>query len=440
VRRLAERLRPRGALWRNRDFLWFWTAHSISQFGSQITILALPLAAILVLDASTFEVAALGAVSWLPFFVLGLPAGAWIDRLPRLPILIASDWGRAIALGSVPLAYLLDLLTIGQLYVVGLLVGTLTMFFDLSYQSYLPSLVEREELSEGNTKLEISRSGAQVAGPGAAGVLVSALTAPYAILVDAISFVASALSLSRIRREERRPERSPAHRSRLAAEIREGLSFVLRHPLLRPITIFVALSNIFYSILSAIVLVFAVRELDLSARAIGLIFSLASIGALAGALTASRVARRFGIGPGLIGTATLGALALLLIPLAFGDLVIPFLVIAYVTWDFYVLNYYVTAISLFQAITPDHLLGRTNATRRFVVQGVIPLGMLLGGTLGTLIGLRPTIAIGAAGAVLAVLPLVLSPLRSVRQTEDAEELVGTFNDRFALSQVSAPVR
>jgi MFS family permease len=432
------RLRPRGALWRNRDFLWLWGAQSVSQLGSQITALALPLVAILVLDASAFEVAALGVVEWLPFFVFSLPAGAWIDRVSRRPILIAADWGRALALASVPLAYLVDVLTLGQLFVVGFLTGTLTMFFDLSYQSYLPSLVEREELGEGNSKLEVSRSGAQVAGPGLAGALVTALTAPYAILVDAVSFVASALFLSRIRRPEREPVREHGARPRLRAEIREGLRFVVRHPLLRPILIFVALSNVFTNMLFAIFLVYAVRELGLSAQTIGLIFSLGNIGSVLGALTATRIARTFGIGRGLIATATAGSFGLLLIPLALGGLVFPLLVVANLLWGFYVLNYYVSAISLIQAITPDRLLGRTNASRRFVVQGVIPLGALAGGALGTTIGLRPTIAIGAVGAVMSLLPLFFSPLAKIRRIDDADEIVRPFNEQFVLSAAPDP--
>jgi MFS family permease len=433
MRALATRLRPRGALWHNRDFLWLWGAQSISQLGSQITGIAFPLVAILVLHASAFEVAALGVVAWLPFFLFSLPAGAWIDRVHRRPILIAADWGRAIALVSVPVAYLVDALTLGQLYVVALVTGTLTMLFDLSYQSYLPSLVERDELGEGNSKLEVSRSGALVAGPGLAGVLVAALTAPYAILADALSFVASALFLSRIRRAEREPERARDARPRLRSEIREGLRFVAHHPLLRPILVFVAVSNTFVNMLFAILLVYAVRELHLSAQTIGLVFSLGNIGTLLGALTATRVARVLGIGPGLIATATVGGLGLLLIPAARGALTIPFLVIANLLWGFFVLNYYVNAVSLIQAITPDRLLGRTNASRRFVVQGVIPLGMLSGGGLGTLVGLRPAIAVGAIGASVAVLPLLLSPLRKVRSVADADEIVRPFNEQFALS-------
>lgn len=439
MRAWAERLRPRGTLWHHRDFRRLWAAQTTSLFGSEITALALPLVAILVLDASTFEVALLAVVDWLPFFLFSLPAGVWIDRLPRRPILIAADLGRALVLGSIPVAYLLDALKLPHLYVAGLLAGTLTVFFDLSYQSYLPSLVDRDKLGEGNSKLEVSRSGAQVAGPGAAGLLVGAFTAPYAILVDAVSFLGSALFLSRIGRREERIAQTSGARTAFRAELREGLRFVVRHPLLRPIVFFVGVSNLFITMVHAIYLIYAVRELDLSATTIGLIFSLGSLGSLAGALTATRVARVAGIGPGLIAVAATGAFGQLLVPLAAGSYAIPLLVAANVLWGFFVLNYYVNAISLIQAITPDRLLGRTNASRRFLVQGVIPFGALAGGGLGTALGVRPTIALGAVGAALAVLPLVLSPLRSVRTTADAEELVRDYNAGFApVLAVSAP--
>jgi MFS family permease len=429
-RSLPARLLPRGGLWRNRDFLWLWFAHSVSQFGSQITGLALPLVAILVLEASTFEVAVLTVLGWLPFLLFSLPAGAWIDRLPRRPLLIVSDWGRAIVLGTVPLAFVLDVLTLGQLYAVEFAAGVLTMTFDLSYQSYLPSLVGRDELGEGNSKLEVSRSAAQVAGPGLAGVLVAALTGPYAILVDALSFVVSALSLGRIRRRERAHDQPRESRRSLRAEIGEGLRFVVRHPLQRPIMVFVALSNFFTTVLFAIFLVYAVRELDLAPQTIGLVLSLGSVGSLAGAVAANRIARALGIGPALIATATVGSLGLLLIPLASGDLAIPFLVVANLLWGFYVLNYFVTAVSLIQAVTPDRLLGRTNASRRFVVQSMIPLGALAGGGLGTVLGLRETIAIGSVGALGAVVPMYLSPLRAIATTEDAELLVRDYTEAF----------
>ena len=428
--RRVGRPRLRGALWRNPDFMWLWGAQTVSQLGSQISGLAIPLVAIIVLDASTFEVAVLTVLGWAPFFFVSLPAGAWIDRLPRRPILIAADWGRAVALASVPLAYVLDGMTLPQLYAVELVVGTFTVFFDLSYQSYLPSVVEQDELGEGNTKLEISRSGAQVAGPGLAGLLVRLLTAPYAILADALSFVVSALFLSRIRRPERDPERKGQPRAGLRREIGEGLRFVFRHPLIKAIVIFVAVSNVFVNMLFAILLVFMVRELDLSPLTIGVIFSLGNVGSLLGALTATRLARRLGIGPALVAVASVGALGLLLVPLASGSLTIPFLVVANLLWGFFVLNYFVSAISLIQAITPDRLLGRTNASRRFLVQGVIPLGALLGGALGTWLGLRTTVAIGAIGACVAVLPLLLSPLARIKTTEEAQELVRPYNERY----------
>jgi MFS family permease len=423
--------RPRGPLWRNGDFLRLWSAQTVSEFGSQVTNLALPLAAILVLKASTFEVAALGVVEFLPFVLFSLPAGVWVDRLRRRPILIAADWGRAAALGSIPLAYLAGALTLGQLYAVGFVTGVLTVFFDVAYQSYLPSLVERDQIGEGNSKLEISRSTAQVAGPGLAGLLVAAFKAPYAIAVDAASFGLSALFMTAIDRVEELPAELGASRRRMRAEIAEGLGYVLRHPLMRPLMLFVATSNFFGTIIGSILLVFAVRVLHLSPATIGLIFSLASLGGLAGAFTATKIATKFGIGRTLVGLAATSGLAFVLVPLASGSLAIPFLVAAYLVYGFSGLVLNITGISLLQAITPDRLLGRMNASRRFVVWGVIPLGGLTGGALGSHLGLRETMWIGAIGASLAFLPLLFSPTRQVVETADAEEMVREINAEFA---------
>jgi hypothetical protein len=225
-----------------------WSAQTISQFGSQVTLLALPLAAIVLLDASAFEVAVLSAVEGAPWLLFSLPIGAWVDRVLWKPILVAADVGRAPVLLSVPLAYGLDALTIWQLYAVGFATGVLTVFFDVAYQSYLPSLVERSKLEEGNSKLEISRSGAQLAGPGFAGALVDLLTAPVAILFDALSFLGSAAWLARIEREERLEARG-VKRARLIVEIREGLRFVARNPYLRPSMAYVAAFNFFSNVI-----------------------------------------------------------------------------------------------------------------------------------------------------------------------------------------------
>ncbi len=409
------------SLWRNRDFLRLWSAQTISVFGSQITMLALPLAAILVLDASATEVAVLAALEWLPWLLFSLPVGALVDRMRRRPVLVLADVGRAAALLSVPAAYAADVLTLEQLYAVGFVTGVMTVFFDVAYQSYLPSLVERRRLADGNSKLEISRSGAQLAGPGAAGGLVQLLTAPIAILFDAVSFLVSAALLGRIRREER--FQKPTDGTRLRTEIVEGIRYVFRDPILRPSMAFVAASNFFGNVLWTIFLVYAVRRLDWSPGTIGLVLTLGNLGFLAGAVLAPRIGTRLGVGPTLVGSAVLGGWPLLLVPLAPAGYSIPAVVAAVAIASFGGVLYNVVAISLFQAITPDRLLGRMNASRRFVVWGVIPLGSLASGGLAAWIGLRPTLLVGAIGAAVAFLPLLLSPVRSLRAVPDEEPLL-----------------
>ena len=415
-------MRPSGPLWHNRDFLFFWGAQSVSQVGSQVTGLALPLAAIFVVHATTFEVAALNVVDFLPWVLFSLPAGVWVDRLRRRPILIAADWGRAAALGSLPLVYAFGGLTLAQLYIVGFTAGTLTVCFDVSYQSYLPALVERDELGDGNSKLEVSRSAAQVGGPGLAGVLVGAIGAPYAIAVDAASFAASALLMSAIRRVEELPETLASARRRMREEIAEGLRFVVGHPIMRPMMFFVAASNFFTTMVFSILLVFAVRELHLTAATIGLMFSVASIGTLLGALLATRIARLIGIGRTMVVLGALGGFAFVLFPLARSGYAIALIVVAQFLFGFCAIGTNVNGISLIQTVTPNRMLGRANASRRFVVWGVIPIGGLVGGALGSSIGLRDALWVGAIGSAFAFLPLLRSPLWRVRVLADAEAL------------------
>src|SRR5688572_21232044 len=269
---------PRGGLWRHPDFLKLWSAESISLLGTQISQLAIPLAAILVLDASAFEVAAVGVAEFLPFLLFALPAGVWVDRLRRKPILVAGDFGRAVALATIPLAYAFDALSIWQLYVVGFVVGTFTVFFDVAYQSYLPSLVSRDQLVDGNSKLEVSRSAASLAGPGIAGVLVSAITAPFAILVDSISFVVSGGFVLGIRRSEPEPEQT--ERRSMWHELEEGLRYLLGHRLWRPMAASVAGSNGFGALGGSIFLVYAIRELEMSAAVVGIVFGVGNVGGL----------------------------------------------------------------------------------------------------------------------------------------------------------------
>ena len=407
------------SLWRSGDFLRLWSAQTIIQFGAQISALALPLAALLVLDASATEVAVLAALEWLPWLLFSLPVGALVDRMRRRPVLVLADVGRGVALASVPAAYAFDALTLWQLYAVGFATGVLTVFFDVAYQSYLPSLVERRQLAEGNSKLEISRSGAQLAGPGAAGGLVELLTAPVAILADAVSYLVSAAFLWRIRAEERFVKQADG--TRLRHEIAHGVRWVFRHPVLRPCMAYVAISNFFGNVLWTIFVVYAVRRFDWSPGTIGLVLTLGNLGFLAGAVIAPRIGTRFGVGPTMIAAALLGGWPLLAVPLASAEHAVPLVVAAVAVQGFAVVLFNVTAISLFQAITPDRLLGRMNASRRFVVWGVIPLGQLTSGGLAAWIGLRPTLVVGAVGSSLAFIPLLLSRVRSLRAVPDEQE-------------------
>ena len=364
----------------------------------------------MVLKATAFEVALLTAVLFLPFLIFTLPAGVWIDRLARRPILVISDVVRAIALASVPLAYAFDALSMWQLYVVGFVVGIGTVFFDVSYQSYLPSLVRREQLVDGNSKLQLSMAASQTAGPGVAGVLIGLLTAPVAVLVDAISFALSALFLARIKTHEEPPVRE--ERRALRVELLEGLRYLWADTRIRAIAFSTILFNFFSNITFSIFLVYAVRDLDLGAGAIGLLFALGNVGGLAAALLARRVSLRLGIGPSMaLGAAS--STALVLLPLAPASNPIPFLLVAMLVMTFGVVLYNITGISFQQEITPDRMLGRLNASRRFLVWGVIPLGALVGGALASTIGLRPTLFVGAIGISFAVVPILLSPLRTL---------------------------
>jgi MFS family permease len=428
--RSVVRLWPRGGLWRHADFLKLWSAQTISQFGSQVSGLAIPLTAILILDASAFEVSVLAMVEFAPFLLFTLPAGVWVDRLPRRPILAVADLGRAAALVSIPVAYALDALTLWQLFVAGFAVGTLTVFFDVSYQSYLPSLVGRGQLMDGNSKLEVSRTGAQMAGPGVAGLLIGALKAPYAILVDAISFLGSAAFLFAIGSREEVP--APTEKPSMRRELWEGLTYLVRHPYWRPIAITTATSNFCSNVAFTIFLVYAVRRLDLTPGVIGLTFTLGSIGALAGALAAQRVSRRLGIGPTMLGAALVFGPATLLVPLAPPSFPVPLLVVSGALSGFGIVLYNVTGLSFQQAITPERMLGRLNASRRFVVWGTIPLGQLASGGLASWIGLRPTLFAGAIGACFTFLPIAFSPLRRVRTEADVPEPLRLAGDGILL--------
>jgi MFS family permease len=420
-----------------------WTAETVSQFGTQVTVLALPLTAILILHASAFEVGLLSSLEFLPFILVGLPAGVWVDRLRRRRILIVGDLGRAITLGSIPIAYELHHLTIWQLYAVAFLTGVLTVFFDVSYQAYLPSLVERDQLVDGNAKLEISRSGAQLAGPGVGGLLVQALRAPVAILVDALSYLWSAMWVFLIRKKEPAIERPPEGHRPMREDIKEGLRYVWRHPLLRPIAFCTGSSNLFSSIYIAILVLFAVRVLHMKPGLIGLALAVGNVGFLLGAFSAQRIAKRVGIGPAIVGSIGLASPVYLLIPLATPSTGFAILVITvFVTGFGGMAVYNINQVSLRQAITPMRMQGRMNATMRFMVWGTLPIGAFVGGILGNTIGLRPTLWVAAIGGLFSFVPPLFSPVRTLQTIpEFAEEVpVGALAiaEEGELQEVSRP--
>jgi MFS family permease len=403
-------------LWRHADFMKLWSAETISLLGSAITQLALPLTAVSILNATPGEMGLLGATQFVPFLVLGLLAGVWVDRLRRRPILIVADVGRALVLITIPVAAILNRLSMGQLYLVTLIHGILTLFFDVAYQSYLPSLVNRENLVEGNSKLEISRAISAIAGPGIAGVLIKLLTAPITITLDSFSFLASAFFLWRIKQAEPKPKKRESGRN-VWHEIYEGLGVVFGNRMLRSIAGCTSTSNLFGSIAFAVLILFLKRDLQFDEAVIGLVFGIGSVGGLVGAVVNQKLTKRFGVGPTIIGSALGFGLAGILVPLAIVGGVAAFALLAVSQFAGSVLNvtYNVNQVSLRQAITPDRLQGRMNASMRFLVWGTIPIGSLIGGFLGERIGLVNTLWVSALGTLLAFLWVYFSPVRSLQE-------------------------
>ncbi len=360
----------------------------------------------------------LGVVRFLPWILFTLPAGVWVDRMRRRPILIGADVARAVLLASIPIAFLGGWLTIWQVYVVSFLAGTLEVFFDIAYQSYLPSIVERDELVEGNSKLELSRAASSVIGPTVAGFLIEAVRAPIAIFFDALSYLGGVLFIALIRRgEPPPPPHDPAEGKRpsMWQEARAGLGYVARSPYLRNIAACTGTLNLFGNIGGVLLLLYLVEELGLSAGTLGLILAIGNIGVLLGALTGGRLAKAFGIGPTIVATAALSGVALVFIPLAPRDDPFWFLVIGGMIAGFTTVAYNVNQVGLRQAITPDRMMGRMNATMRLIVWGTIPIGALIGGFLGGVIGLQATLWVSAIGAFLGFLPVFFSPVRTLRE-------------------------
>ena len=412
---------PRRSLWRHRDFLLLWGGQSVSEIGSSVTVLALPLAAVVLLNASTFQVGLLTAMSTVPFLLVALPAGALVDRAAKHRLMMWCDLGRLLLMASVPLATFLPglHLTFLHLLVVALLAGVLTVFFDVAYQSYLPVLLERDDLVDGNGKLGTTQSFAQFAGPSLGGVLVGALGAARALIADAASYGLSALSLFLIRTAEPPPHPSRKE-SRIRDDIKEGLHFVVRQPILRKVVGCTGTSNLFNSMLLAVEIPFMVRVLHLKPGGVGLVLTIAAVGGMVGGVTAGPLAKRFGsariiwLAPLVLG------LPAFLAPLATPGWGVLFYPAGLAFFGMMAVVYNVAQVSYRQAITPHDLLGRMNASVRFIVWGTMPLGALLGGVVGTWLGLRPTLWIAVIGSYSAVAWVLFSPLRRMRDVTDPD--------------------
>jgi MFS family permease len=385
-----------------------WAAQTITQIGSQMTLVALPLLAVAVLDASPIQMGVLTALQTVGFLVIGLPAGVWVDRWPVRRVLIVSDIVRAVALLSTPTAYALDLLRLEQLFVVALIAGTATVFFEIAYQSYLPVLVERAQMVEGNSRLETSRSAAEVVGPGAAGALVQLLGAPLLIAFDALTFALSAAFLGRIQRRDSRPAPTEARRS-LRAEIGTGFRFVLGNRLLLRVVATTGISNAFSAVGVTLLVLYCVRDLHLSPSTVGFVIAAGAVGGLVGAVSVGPISRRLGASRSIPLAAAFLAPCGALVPLA-STLGWPLVVIGMFGVNFGVVIYNVLQVSFRQSICPPELLGRMIASIRFLVYGTTPLGALLAGVLATGIGTVATLWIAAAGRLVAAVPVLFSPL------------------------------
>ncbi|RIK12082.1 MAG: MFS transporter [Acidobacteria bacterium] len=403
---------PRRSLFRHHDFRQLWMGDTVSVFGVQFVGFALPLLAVQILHADAFEMGVLAMLESLAFLLISLPAGAWVDRWRKKRVIVAGDLLRAALLVTIPAAWLLDLLTMAQLFVVAFAVGCITVFFDVANQSYLPEIVEGDQIAEGNGKLQASQQTAHVAGPAAAAALVRLVGSPLTILATAVCMALSSLFVSRIRHREERPD--PAARRPLVEEIKEGLSFVLGHPLLRRIVACTGTSNLASSAIFALFVLYVIRTLGLSETTLGLVMSLGAVGGLLGAVSSDRFARLVGEGRAIPLSALLGGLTSLALPLASVLPPVPTLLVGNFLLSFSVVVYNIAQVSFRQRLCPKPLLGRMNASIRFLVWGPMPVGAFLGGLLGRELGIVPTLWTFAVVSVLAALPVVLSPLLGMR--------------------------
>lgn len=405
------------------DFRNFWLGHTVSSFGVQITTVAIPLIAALTLEASALEMGILTAVEFLPFLLISLFVGVWVDRKPKRPMMIGSDIMRAVVLIAIPIGILLDVLTMPILYVIAALVGINTVIFEIAHVSYLPTVVKNDELVEGNSKLEFSSSSATVVGQSIGGALIQVFSAPLSILFNVGTYLLSALYLAFIKQQEEPLEVPEGTKQNMWVDIREGATFVFQNHVLRPILFGTVIFNLFTYVIEPIFILYITRTLALAPVYIGLIFSMSGVGALLGAFMAGPMVKRLGIGKTLVFSLFLAGFVSLIIPVA---TLLPTLPAVMLIMAMYMIDaamvivYNINQRSLRQAITPQHLQGRMNACIRMFGMGVVPFGAVLGGWLGDIMGTTPALIVGAIGLMSASIFIIFSSVRTISQPTAAE--------------------
>ncbi|GAB7045975.1 MFS transporter [Catenuloplanes indicus] len=409
-------------IWRNRDFRWLWAGQSVSVLGSQITTFAVPVLAITALGADAAQLSVLRTVEFLPFLFLTLPVGLWVDRRPARPAMIAANLLRGVLIAAVALTGVAGVLHLTGLSVALLLIGAATVVFDVAHLSYLPAIAGRDQLVDGNSKLSVSASVADVAGPGLAGALVQALTAPVTLLLDAASYLFSAATLLAIRAPDEARPQTPSPDAApprvpptpLRRQLADGIALVVRDPYLRAICLESFAYNFFVQFGETLIALYALTALGLTAGTLGLCIGAGSLGGLAGAVFAPRAVRRFGFGPTFTAGTALGCAAPVLIPLAgAGGTPIAagaLIAAAYLITGFGVTISVIGSVTLRQSVAPPHLLGRVNAVMRLASYAAIPCGAAVTGVVASAFGVRTGLFAGAAGLLLPPVILLLSPV------------------------------
>ncbi|MFN8594308.1 MAG: MFS transporter [Thermomicrobiales bacterium] len=406
----------RSGLWRNSDYVRLWGAATISTYGSLVSRTALPFTAILLLDADAWALSALRIAELLPGFLIGLFAGAWVDRLRRRPILIATDLTRAALLVTIPAVAFFGLLSLNHLYLIAALVSALSVGFDVAFQSFLPSLVERDDLIEANSKLSAASSVSEAAAFSSSGWLVQLLSAPLAMLVDALTFLASAALVLRIHTPERSRGDGGEETQSVLAEVGAGLRAVWREPVLRGLTLTSLALNLSFGLVGTVFLLYVNREVGFDPGILGMIFAVGGVSSFLGAMIVGRLPR-FAIGSVMIVSLLLAAVGQAFTPLATAANLtgMLFLIGQQIVADAALTVYDINLVSLRQAIAPDQILGRVIASLRVIEVGAVLVGTVAAGYLGETIGLRNTLWLGVAASVLAAVILTLSPVRKVQR-------------------------